>query len=759
MTRSGRDLLHDIDLTVRRGEHWALLGPNGAGKSTLLAVLGATGHPSGGTVEILGERLGRVDVRALREHIGHVDPRHRMLSPLTVRETVLTGLTGTTDLMTRWEPTADQVERAEQHIADVGLSARRTPAGPCCRRGTRSCAHRPGAHGGTRAAAARRTRDRTRRRRPRAPARDRRRAATAAPRARQRHGHPPPRGPADVDLARDAAAGRRRGGAGPADEVITSSAVSHAFDFPLAILAAEGRWAARASAAERRPRGRRARREPPRRPPCLNASERPRPVVGEGLEPDDGVTPRTSRGGTMTTRRRPTRGRNRSRTAASRPDPQQPGQQPWAQQQPGRQPYGAAGRRRAPYAPPPKQSRGKRVLISLLGVVVAVVVAIRVRQGYRRVQRLDGGEGLEGRRAEPRARATCPAPRRRRFQRRLETLAGSRPRATRSDYDYTVSANVDPASITERAIHARRRRAEPAARTAANEEAPRRGRRHAVHLRAFERLVERPSTRPESTSGGVCVLSPRRRRSRVVPDRRLGQTPASRQRPRARRRRLGADRTVTPETPPSRCGPGRQGDSRRRCIDGDSAPPTPRRRGFWRRLSVSTVSRSTSASRHRPPARRRASRRAARAAPASSVAARRRRGLRRRGQRVERSAPTAASSCAAVTNHASNTDGGRVTPASSMAWKNGGVAPGLLRADVVVVRAAPCSVKANENRLPARCTVWATPSAERADDTSRERWSATCGRAARRPPASRARSVAMPAATATRVPADSVPAW
>src|SRR6185312_15366068 len=30
---------------------------------------------------------------------------------------------------------------------------------------------------------------------------------------------------------------------------------------------------------------------------------------------------------------------------------------------------------------------------------------------------------------------------------------------------------------------------------------------------------------------------------------------------------------------------------------------------------------------------------------------------------------TAASSCAALTNHASNADGGRCTPASSMAWK------------------------------------------------------------------------------------------
>jgi len=33
---------------------------------------------------------------------------------------------------------------------------------------------------------------------------------------------------------------------------------------------------------------------------------------------------------------------------------------------------------------------------------------------------------------------------------------------------------------------------------------------------------------------------------------------------------------------------------------------------------------------------------------------------------------TAASSCAADTNQASNTDGGSETPASSMAWKNGG---------------------------------------------------------------------------------------
>ncbi|WFR67612.1 ATP-binding cassette domain-containing protein [Curtobacterium flaccumfaciens] len=246
VTRSGRDLLHDLDLTVRRGEHWALLGPNGAGKSTLLAVLGATGHPTAGSVELLGRRLGRVDVRELREHIGHVDPRHRMLSPLTVLETVLTGLTGTTDLMMRWEPTAEQLAAAERHIADVGLTARREARWPVLSQGERG-----------RALIAR--------------------ALMAEPRlllldepatgldvaAREhlletvdtlRHRHPAlgsvmvthhledlPASTSHAMLLRDGVAVAQ----GTSDEVIASAAVSHAFDFPLAILRAEGRWAAR----------------------------------------------------------------------------------------------------------------------------------------------------------------------------------------------------------------------------------------------------------------------------------------------------------------------------------------------------------------------------------------------------------------------------------------------------------------------------------------------------------------------------------
>jgi len=123
--RQGRDLLHDVSLRVRAGEHWALIGPNGAGKTTLLVLCGAQGHPTAGTVDVLGRRLGRADLRELRARVGHVDPRHRMLGDATVREVVLTGATGSSDPVLRWSPTREQEARADLLTASVGLEARR----------------------------------------------------------------------------------------------------------------------------------------------------------------------------------------------------------------------------------------------------------------------------------------------------------------------------------------------------------------------------------------------------------------------------------------------------------------------------------------------------------------------------------------------------------------------------------------------------------------------------------------------------------
>ena len=63
-------LLEHVDWQVELDERWVVLGPNGAGKTTLLNLVSARTHPSSGTVRILDERMGAVDVFELRPRIG-----------------------------------------------------------------------------------------------------------------------------------------------------------------------------------------------------------------------------------------------------------------------------------------------------------------------------------------------------------------------------------------------------------------------------------------------------------------------------------------------------------------------------------------------------------------------------------------------------------------------------------------------------------------------------------------------------------------
>jgi iron complex transport system ATP-binding protein len=69
--RSGNRILDDVTLHVRPNERWAVLGANGSGKSTLLRIAAAYEHATNGTVTILGETVGRTDVRVLRRRVGY----------------------------------------------------------------------------------------------------------------------------------------------------------------------------------------------------------------------------------------------------------------------------------------------------------------------------------------------------------------------------------------------------------------------------------------------------------------------------------------------------------------------------------------------------------------------------------------------------------------------------------------------------------------------------------------------------------------
>jgi iron complex transport system ATP-binding protein len=120
----GHSIVGPLDLVIGTGEQWVLLGPNGSGKTTALTLMGAWRQPSRGTVGVLGERLGRSDVRTLRRRIGHVSHRlaERLPGERSVLETVCTGREAT--LVTWWQ-TFDEVDLAEARrlLGSVGCAA------------------------------------------------------------------------------------------------------------------------------------------------------------------------------------------------------------------------------------------------------------------------------------------------------------------------------------------------------------------------------------------------------------------------------------------------------------------------------------------------------------------------------------------------------------------------------------------------------------------------------------------------------------
>ncbi len=73
VARGERVVLHDVNLTIRTGEHVAILGPNGCGKSTLIMAMTCQVYPivrPGMVVRIFGRE--RWDLTQLRRHFGVV---------------------------------------------------------------------------------------------------------------------------------------------------------------------------------------------------------------------------------------------------------------------------------------------------------------------------------------------------------------------------------------------------------------------------------------------------------------------------------------------------------------------------------------------------------------------------------------------------------------------------------------------------------------------------------------------------------------
>ena len=85
-------VLHDVSLTIRRGDIIALLGPNGAGKTTLVKQAIGLLKPQEGTVRVEGQDTRRISTAQVARTLGYVfqSPTHMLFAP-TVQEELAFG--------------------------------------------------------------------------------------------------------------------------------------------------------------------------------------------------------------------------------------------------------------------------------------------------------------------------------------------------------------------------------------------------------------------------------------------------------------------------------------------------------------------------------------------------------------------------------------------------------------------------------------------------------------------------------------------
>ncbi|MEF2966680.1 ATP-binding cassette domain-containing protein [Paenibacillus sp. M1] len=70
-TFGGAEVVSGVNMTLRRGEIYGFLGPNGAGKSTVMKMLLGLVRPTGGEIELFGEKLMPGATEHLKR-IGHL---------------------------------------------------------------------------------------------------------------------------------------------------------------------------------------------------------------------------------------------------------------------------------------------------------------------------------------------------------------------------------------------------------------------------------------------------------------------------------------------------------------------------------------------------------------------------------------------------------------------------------------------------------------------------------------------------------------
>lgn len=121
--RNGKDILSDINWTIKAGEHWSILGLNGSGKTSLLNIITGYHFPSDGEVTVLGNRFGETSLPELRRKIGFVSSSlgrfSHILEHESIEEIIVSGKFASFGLYEEVQP--EDWEKADSLIEQFGL--------------------------------------------------------------------------------------------------------------------------------------------------------------------------------------------------------------------------------------------------------------------------------------------------------------------------------------------------------------------------------------------------------------------------------------------------------------------------------------------------------------------------------------------------------------------------------------------------------------------------------------------------------------
>jgi len=116
------DVLHDVDLSIAKGDRVSIIGPSGSGKSTLLHLLGGLDKPSSGEVcvdEINWQKINEKQRCQLRnQSLGFIYQFHHLLPEFTALENVAM------PLLLAGLAVKHAEKKAQEMLDHVGLSPR-----------------------------------------------------------------------------------------------------------------------------------------------------------------------------------------------------------------------------------------------------------------------------------------------------------------------------------------------------------------------------------------------------------------------------------------------------------------------------------------------------------------------------------------------------------------------------------------------------------------------------------------------------------